>query len=192
MTVRTIDVAMHRCFVVVSGLPGSGKSALGQRLAAALGLPLLDKDDVLERLFESKGVGDVDWRRTMSREADRILQAEAMASRGAVLVSHWHLPGMPADSGTPTQWLRELSVKVVNVHCCCDAELAAGRFVQRKRHPGHLDSEKSPSEIRAGIEQIAGFGRLDVQPGVAVDTSRPVSIDRVLRDVLQAFQPSGL
>jgi shikimate kinase len=39
--------------VVVSGLPGSGKTTLGRRLAQALNLPLIDKDDILDRLFET-------------------------------------------------------------------------------------------------------------------------------------------
>lgn len=186
---KSLTSLSSRRFVVVSGLPGSGKSTLGQRLAAALGLPLLDKDEILERLFESKGVGDVDWRRTLSRESDRILQSEALASGGAVLVSHWHLRGMPTDSGTPTHWLGELSAKVVHVHCSCDAALAAERFAQRKRHRGHLDSENSSSAIRARIEQVAAFGQLDIQPTVEVDTSQPVAMDGVLREVLQAFQP---
>jgi ABC-type cobalamin/Fe3+-siderophores transport system ATPase subunit len=187
---------MHRRFVVVSGLPGSGKSTLAQQLAPALGLPLLDKDDILERLFESKGAGDADWHRTLSRESDRILQAEALASSGAVLVSHWRLPGMPMDSGTPTGWLGELSAKavarvvarVINVHCHCDTALAAERFVRRTRHPGHLDREKTPSQIRAGIQRLAGFGRLRIQPRVDVDTTQPVTLDGLLPEVLQAFQ----
>ena len=49
--------------MVVSGLPGSGKTTIGRRLAAALSLPLIDKDDILDRLFETKGVGDSTWRR---------------------------------------------------------------------------------------------------------------------------------
>jgi shikimate kinase len=34
-----------RLFVVISGLPGSGKTTLGLRLASALGLQLIDKDE---------------------------------------------------------------------------------------------------------------------------------------------------
>ena len=49
---------MHKPFVVISGLPGSGKTTLGRRLASVLDLPLIDKDDILDRLFESKGIGD--------------------------------------------------------------------------------------------------------------------------------------
>jgi hypothetical protein len=54
---------MDRKFVVIAGLPGSGKSWLGHQLAPLLGLPLIDKDDILELRFKTKGVGDSAWRR---------------------------------------------------------------------------------------------------------------------------------
>ena len=85
-------------FVVVSGIPGSGKSTLARALAPALGLPLLDKDAILEHLFDQKGIGDPTWRRMSSRLSDSILQTEGAASNGAVLVSHWRLPGMRPQS----------------------------------------------------------------------------------------------
>ena len=66
-------------FVVFSGLPGSGKSTLARQLAPALGLPLLDKDDFLDALFDERGIGDLAWRAALSREADRRL---ALAGRG--------------------------------------------------------------------------------------------------------------
>jgi len=44
-----------RRFVVVSGLPGSGKTTVAQALAPLLKLPLFDKDAILEQLFETKG-----------------------------------------------------------------------------------------------------------------------------------------
>ena len=138
---------MGDCFIVVSGLPGSGKSTLARALAPRLGLPVLDKDEILDRLFSSKGIGDARWRRALSRESDLLLQAEATASEGAILVSHWRLPGMPSGSGTPTDWIPKLADRLVNLHCECDAEIAAERFLGRVRHPGHLDSEKSHGEI---------------------------------------------
>ncbi|SED18936.1 shikimate kinase [Streptomyces sp. TLI_105] len=47
-----------KAFVIVSGLPASGKTTLGRRLATGLGLPLVDKDAILEFLYGSLGVGD--------------------------------------------------------------------------------------------------------------------------------------
>ena len=177
-----------RQFVVVSGLPGSGKSTLAKQLALALGLRLLDKDTILERLFDSKGIGDLAWRRALSRESDLILQSEATASNGAILVSHWQLPGMALNSGTPTSWLTKLSDRVVNVHCECGAEIAAERFVQRKRHIGHQDDKRLPSEVLASIRAVARLGRLKIGPRVDVDTSQTPQLDALLPAVHKALE----
>jgi chloramphenicol 3-O-phosphotransferase len=182
-----IETSMAKRFVVVTGLPSSGKSTLAQQLAEALDLPLLDKDHILERLFESKGLGDVEWRRKLSRESDLVLEAQAAASEGAVLVSHWHLPGMPSTSGTPTSWISQLPGKVVNVHCKCSAELSASRFAHRTRHPGHLDHQRSYEEILARIREVASFGTLDLGPRIEVDTSHAPDLAVVLNEVGNAF-----
>jgi glucokinase len=176
-----------RPFVVVSDLPGSGKTTVARRLAPALSLPLLDKDEVLERLFDSKGTGDGVWRRTLSRESDALLQSEATASRGAVLASFWHLPGMPADSGTPTAWLAELSDLVVNVRCACPAEVAAARFFGRKRHAGHLDTESTFAEVLASVQALARRGPLTIEPAIELDTSDEYNLDTLVRDIQAAF-----
>jgi adenylate kinase len=178
---------MARPFVVVSGLPGSGKTTLARQLAPALGLPLIDKDDILERLFESKGIGDSTWRRALSRESDAVLQHEATASRGAVLTSMWRVPGMAADSGTPTSWLSALSTLVVDVHCTCSPEIAARRFIKRKRHAGHLDGSATLAVVLDGLRAHARLGALDIGPRVNVDTSGHLRIDAVVREIRGAF-----
>ena len=44
-------------------------------------------DDILERLYETKGTGDAAWRRKLSRESDRILQEEATANFRVAVVA---------------------------------------------------------------------------------------------------------
>jgi chloramphenicol 3-O-phosphotransferase len=182
---------MDRRFVIVSGVPGSGKSSLARQLAPALSLPLLDKDAILERLFDLKGWDGAASRRALSRESDSILQNKAAESHGAILVSHWRLPGMSTNSGTPTNWIAELNGKVVTVHCICSAEIAAERFVRRRRHPGHGDHERLDSEILASIREVAALGRLDFGHLVEVDTEKCPDRGAVLRDIRQAFERSS-
>jgi predicted kinase len=174
---------MRKPFVVISGLPGSGKTTLGRRLAPALNLPLIDKDEILDRLFESKGVGNAAWRRTLSRESDVILQHDATSSDGAILVSFWRLPGMSPDSGTPTDWLDTPSHHVVNVHCACELEVAANRFLQRRRHPGHLDGAPSPAEVIASLRQLTQLPPLDIGQRIDVDTSHEPNLTDVVRAI---------
>jgi hypothetical protein len=103
--------------------------------------------------------------RALSRESDAILQDLATASAGALLVSFWRLPGMPADSGTPTGGLSGLSDRVINLHCRCAPEVAAARFVRRARHPGHLDADASETQILESIRAIAGLELLTLCRG---------------------------
>ena len=173
-------------FVVVSGLPGSGKTTLARRLSPALNLPVIDKDDILDGLFESRGVGDARWRRALSRESDGILQREAESSGGAILVSFWRLAGMASGSGTPTGWIRAISDRVVNVQCICEPEVAARRFFERRRHRGHLDS-KSYGEILARLLEVSRLGPLEIEPRIDVDTSQDFDLDEVVREIRRAM-----
>jgi len=185
-----MDDANRRRFVVVSGLPGSGKSTIGHAVARRLDLPLFDKDAILDDLFGLRGTGDAEWRRSLSRESDRLFQNQAAAAEGAVLVSFWHVPGMPLDSGTPAAWLRELPAPAVNLRCVCPARVAAERFFRRTRHPGHLDPATFDT-VLARIEAQAGSGALDIEPAIDVDTTEAVDVDRLVERLHDAFRRLG-
>jgi len=63
---RSRVLIIQRRFIVVSGLPASGKSTLARQLAPAFGLPLYDKDDILAALFDMMGPVDADLRQRLS------------------------------------------------------------------------------------------------------------------------------
>jgi hypothetical protein len=94
---------------------------------------------------------------------------------------------MSADSGTPTDWIAALSDQIVNVHCVCEPEVAAERFLQRDRHPGHLDGQASYAEVLTGFRELARSGPIGSWQPVLVDTSVEPDLERVVRDVGVAF-----
>lgn len=177
---------MHR-FIVMSGLPGSGKTTVGRRLAQDLGLPMLDKDDILEALFDGLGVGDAEWRNRLSRTADEVLRRLADQTSGAVLTSFWRHPRVTGESGTPTDWLSSLSGKVVEVYCVCPPEIAAERFAARKRHDGHLDRNKRSDDVLTNFVELAARGPLGLGPLVRVDTGHAIDFDDLLRQLESHF-----
>jgi cytidylate kinase len=173
----------HIPFVVVSGLPGSGKTTLARKLAPALGLSLLDKDDILEGLFEALGIGDADWRQRLSRASDAIFERLAKSSSGAVLTSFWRHPEISTQSGTPTGWIVSASPRLVEVYCACEPEIAATRFVNRRRHPGHLDSVKRAEDVLANFRTLAAAGPLGIGKFLRVDTTSEIDLDRLVSQV---------
>jgi len=110
-----------------------------------------------------------------------MLQQEATRSGGAVLASFWRLAGMPADSGTPTGWLLTTSHRLVTIHCACDPELAAPRFLQRRRHSGHLDAESSYQDVLSSLREPTRLLPLDISQRIDVDTSHAPDVDDVVR-----------
>lgn len=172
-------------FIVLSGLPASGKSTLARKIAAALKLPCIDKDDFLERLFMTHTVSESAHRRSLSRLADVELMESASGSSGAVVVSWWKHPESNTDSGTPVEWLDGLPGPMVEVHCLCTPEVAADRFLARKRHPGHLDSQWSRHELITRFSEQAAHGPLYTDRAVCIRTDQPTDANDFTAEVLR-------
>jgi hypothetical protein len=151
--------------------------------AAALALPLLDKDVILESLFDTLGVGDQRWRSRLSRASDEILFRVADASSGAVLDNWWHHDSAP-------QRIRQLGGRTVEVFCDCDPDRAARRFAGRVRHPGHLDAAVSAAELARRADHLRQHHPGPLRLGGALlvlDTNGPVNstaLDRRIAGLL--------
>ena len=81
--------------IVVSGLPASGKTTVGRLVSQRLSLPLIDKDAILEAMFDSLGCRDRDERSRLSRASDEVLFTLAETSHAAVLVNWWNHDSAP-------------------------------------------------------------------------------------------------
>ncbi|MDE2567004.1 MAG: AAA family ATPase [Burkholderiales bacterium] len=166
-----------RTFVIVSGLPASGKSTLASRLAGALSLPVLDKDTILESIFQSVEVADPEQRRRLSRQADLALQQAAWRQTAAILVSWWRHPRSMEPTGTPIDWLKVPGQRVIEVHVVCRPEVAADRFLLRRRHAGHQDDRWSRETLLALLSRQAPLGPLFPDRAIRIldDASDPVA-----------------
>lgn len=94
---------------------------------------------------------------------------------------------MPEDSGTPTDWIAAVSARVLNVHCVCEPEEAAARFVKRVRHPGHLDRGASAAEILESLQELSALESIDVGHRIEVDTSREPELEAMVSAVRARF-----
>jgi shikimate kinase len=172
-------------FILVSGLPASGKTTLAAALARALALPLFDKDAFLESLFAERPPSTPAERAELSRLADLALQQAVERSNGAVVASWWRHPRAGGESGTPVAWLERVSSQWVEVYCRCPPHVAVGRFLGRTRHPGHFDRRSSYDELLERFEKSTRLGPLGVGQLVEVDTSEIVDIDALAERVLR-------
>lgn len=153
-------------YVLVGGWPGSGKSTLATALAAALGLPLLAKDEIKEALVDALGPpADVAASQRLGRAAVLALLRVASRCPGAVLDSTWFDYTRPLVAALPG--------RVVEVRTTLPRELARERYLARAagRHAGHLDLERTEDELWGRPVAPLGAG-----PVIEVDTSGPIDV----------------
>ena len=162
--------------VVVTGLPGSGKTTLAAPLAARLGLPLLSKDTIKELLSDALGTGADP--RDLGRVATHLLLGLA-ATMPSVVLESFFWPGLAEPE------LLALDRPLVQVHCRCAPGLARARFDARlrdgTRHPvHHAMDDWDRFTGAAGLLDLPG-------PLVEVDTTAPVDVATVAARVGDAL-----
>lgn len=157
-------------FIIVSGLPAAGKTAIGKYVSRKMALPFLDKDDLLEQEFERYESIDLDLRQNLSRECDAAMARTAIAMGSGVLVSFWRPYDQPVSYGTTTEWLECCRTPVIELYCKCDPDIARQRFLGRVRHPGHNDVSRMNSLVHL-FPELASFGPLGRWPVVTIETN---------------------
>ena len=162
--------------IVVSGLPGAGKTTLATELAETLGLPLISKDAIKEAIADATAHQPLP-NGLLGQAAVSVMLCLASAAPAAVLESFFHV-------GVSEPELVALARPLVQVHCHCPEQLARTRFEHRAatdlRHPSH----RAQDDWR----RFAGMpSRLDLQsPCIDVDTTNEVDVRAVATAVIDA------
>jgi shikimate kinase len=87
-TIQTVRTRLENRSIVLVGMPGCGKSAVGRRLAPRLDLPFVDADEEIERAA-GKPITDIfkDHGEPYFREGERKVIARLLASGPAILAT---------------------------------------------------------------------------------------------------------
>ena len=161
-----------RVVVLVTGVPGAGKTTVARALSVKLNLPLLSMDAIKESLFDTLGVGDRAWGLQLRQAALEVIWSVLPDCPAGAIVDVWlHQTWNPDDAASV---LARTDVVVLEVLCDVPGELAAARYAARKRHPGHLPPDQATlSRIVAAAPLMKPLG---LGPSLRLDTSRPVNV----------------
>jgi predicted kinase len=167
--------------VIVSGAPAAGKTTLARRLAGDLGFPLIAKDDIKERLFETLGWHDRDWSRKLGVATFDLIyyfvETELRARRSSMVESNFR-PEFSAPIFLELQ--AKYGFEPVQIVCFADASVLRERYHQRylrgERHPGHMDHVVH-EEMLAAAQQDE-YGPMPIGgEALRVDTTDFASVD---------------
>jgi tRNA uridine 5-carbamoylmethylation protein Kti12 len=165
--------------VIVSGLPGSGKTTMAFPLCVEIDAALLSKDTIHETLFDALSITDRQSSLRIGKASVDVMYALAAHSPYTVMDNFWRYDEAKLQ-------LPRLGLSLIQVHCACPPLLAMDRYRTR-----------APSRHRAHFEETVVYDSREVWftepnqpleipgPILSVDTTRSVDIPAVARWVRQ-------
>ena len=130
--------------LVISGMPATGKTTLGRRLAADLSLPFFSKDGLKETLFDALGAADRAWSQRLGVASFALLRhitETQLAARQSLAVEANFLAeyDAPFYQSVATRH----GARVAQVWLTAEPATIVRRFERRaasaERHPGHVE-----------------------------------------------------
>ena len=145
--------------ILITGLPGTGKSTLARTLARHYAMPLICKDAIKEPLFDTFGAPDREDSRRLSNASFAVMFSvlrDCVAAGADVILEGNFRPG---EHERP---LNEISAGIAQVFCSVTEPVRLARLKARasdpSRHPGHRDAEfvVSYTQSATGFLAISG------------------------------------
>ena len=135
---------MASSLIIISGLPCTGKTTLGRKLAQDLSLPLICRDSIKESLFDSLGYSDREWSKKLGIASYDLLYhfIDSLVSKNISLIVESNFKAA-FDTEKYRKLQNKYSLKLIQIHCHTKGEVLVKRFKERsesgERHPGHVD-----------------------------------------------------
>lgn len=167
--------------VVISGPSCTGKTTLGKRLAADLGVPFIFKDGIKEILFDTLGWSDRAWSRRLGAASITLLyhSVETLLAAGCSCVAESIFRPEYDDERLKALCERYAALSF-QIQCVAEGEVLWRRWQERtesgERHPGHVEracyDEFRPGLLRGRVDPLSLDG-----PLVEVDTTDFAALD---------------
>lgn len=130
--------------IIISGLPCTGKTTLGRKIAKEFRLPFISKDDIKESLFDDLGWTDREWSKKIGAASYKLLYyyMDSLLSAGIPFIVESNFK--PEFENEKFLNLKEkYGFEPFQILCKTNGEILLERFKARSesgtRHPGHVD-----------------------------------------------------
>lgn len=142
--------------IIIAGMPATGKSTLAKKISEKLQIPILEKDEIKEEMFDTLGYANLTEKRKLDIAANAILlRCTASLLKGGqslIIVNNFD-----SDmSGNVQKIIDEAGCSCVTVFLNGSSDVLYRRYVERDkkhlRHQGHTFIDRYPPHPEDNVD----------------------------------------
>ena len=160
--------------IKVTGASATGKTTLSRNLAKRFNLPVINKDDIKELLFDNLGIKDKQWAMRLGISSFELIYffTEKLAQTGKTFIIEGNFRN--EHSTKPFMDIKSrYNYQILQIFCHGQDEVLYERYIERDnsgtRHPGHFKLTCEFEEFKRLIN--SSNYKLDIDPSLNIDTT---------------------
>lgn len=179
--------------IIITGAPAAGKTTISKKISEKFNLPIINKDEFKELLFDCLGIKDTEWAMKLGVASFELtyLSAEKLLQSGNSFIVEGNFDNKYSTKTFIDMKLR-FKYKVLQIFCYAEDRILYERYVNRdtsgNRHPGHIRPISDFEDYKKTMNNKSF--RLDIDGGIIrdVDTTNFESVN--LQDIYDLVERS--
>lgn len=158
--------------IIVTGTSATGKTVLSKNIANKFKLPIINKDEIKELLFDNLGIKDEEWAVKLGMTSFKLtyLFVEKLCETGNTFIAEGNFENKYATK-IFSYIKSKYNYKVLQIYCYAKVEVLYDRYIKRdnsgERHPGHIIQ----------INGLEGFKNRVTNKNFRLDVDDSINID---------------
>ena len=179
--------------IIITGASATGKTTLSKALAKELKLPVINKDEIKELLFNNIGTKDEEWAMRLGVTSFELtyLFTEKFCQTGNTFIVEGNFENKYASKVFSNIKVK-YNYKVLQIYCDAQVEVLYNRYKNRddsgERHPGHIIQIRGLEEYKKRVYN-KNF-KLDIDGSRTIDLDTTKFEDINLKEIYDAIKIS--
>lgn len=161
-----------KLMIIITGASATGKTTLSKYLADKFKLPVINKDEIKELLFDHIGIKDEEWAMKLGASSFELLYlfVEKLCQTGRPFIVEGNFENKYAAK-TLADIKLKYNYKVLQVYCYAQVDILYDRYIKRDnsgdRHPGHIIAINGLEDFKSRV--YSKNFKLDIDECISID-----------------------